>query len=321
MIVGHGIGVVPTLFALIAQPSFALISIGITWLIALGLIFGTPALRTHQNRWPPSVQGLFIDGYIFKFLLFGLLHAMLMVTVLYADETRYGMMQGIGYALFFAGAVINFVLCFRAVTSTNANPYLVPVLFAAPVFFGTAPTVSMLWLGGGTFGSLAACGRQRSDGRALRRSGDCLLVGTQSQERLNACISDKNPFDHHAHNRVRYQGLHVQISLHPIWLTGRGQYHHSTIGGEMKPLVAILALLITACTSTGVVAVGDDTYMIGKRSAQAGFGPPVKTQGAVYEEANAFCEQQQKELETVKLDVTNSGFGKPGAVSLQFRCK
>ena len=42
----------------------------------------------------------------------------------------------------------------------------------------------------------------------------------------------------------------------------------------MKPLVAILALLITACTSTGVVAVGDDTYMIGKRSAQAGFGPP-----------------------------------------------
>ena len=127
-----------SLIALIVQPPFALISIGITWLIALGLIFGIPALRTHQNRWPPSVQELFIDGYIFKFLLFGLLHAMLMVTVLYADETRYGAMQGIGYALFFAGAAINFVLCFRAVTSKNANPYLVPVLFAAPVFFGTS---------------------------------------------------------------------------------------------------------------------------------------------------------------------------------------
>jgi hypothetical protein len=109
---------------------------------------------------------------------------MLMVTVLYADDTRYGVMQVIRYALFFAGAVINFVLCFRAVTSKNANPYLVPVLFAAPVFFGTAPTVSLLWLGGGAVGSLAACGRQRSDCCALRRTGDCLLVGTQSQERL-----------------------------------------------------------------------------------------------------------------------------------------
>jgi hypothetical protein len=149
-------------------PSFTLISIAITWLIALGLIFGIPALRTHQNRWPPSVQEFFIDGYIFKFLLFGLIHSMLMVVVLYADETRYGVMQGIGYALFFTGAAINFVLRFRAVTLKNANPYLVPVLFAAPVFFGTAPTVSLLWFGGGAVGSLAA----------RRRTGDCLLVGT-----------------------------------------------------------------------------------------------------------------------------------------------
>ena len=127
VLVGHGIGVAPTLFALTVQPPpFTLISIAITWLIALGLIFGIPALRTHQNRWPPSVQEFFIDGYIFKFLLFGLIHAM----------------QVIWYALFLAGAAVNFVLCIRAVTSKNANPYLVPVLFAAPVFFGTAPTVA-----------------------------------------------------------------------------------------------------------------------------------------------------------------------------------
>ena len=161
VLVGHGIGVVPTLFALTVQPPFALISIAITWLITLGLIFGIPALRTHQNRWPPSVQEFFIDGYIFKFLLFGLIHGMLIVTVLYADDTHYYTMQVIGYALFFAGAVINFVLCFRAVTSKNANPYLVPVLFAAPVFFGTAPTVSLLWIGGGLVGSLAARRRHR----------------------------------------------------------------------------------------------------------------------------------------------------------------
>jgi len=162
VLVGHGIGVAPTLFALTVQPPpFTLISIALAWVIALGLILGVPALRTHQNRWPPSVQEFFIDGYLFKFLLFGLIHAMLIVAVLYADDTYYYTMQGIGYALFFAGAAINFVLCFRAVTSRNANPYLVPVLFAAPVFFGTAPTVGLLWLGGGAVGSLAARRRHR----------------------------------------------------------------------------------------------------------------------------------------------------------------
>ena len=50
VVVGHGIGVVPTLFALIVQPPFALISIGITWLIALVPVFGVPALREHKNE-------------------------------------------------------------------------------------------------------------------------------------------------------------------------------------------------------------------------------------------------------------------------------
>jgi hypothetical protein len=161
VLVGHGIGVAPSLFALAVQPPFTLISIGITWLIALGLIFGIPALRKQQNRWPPSAQALFIDGYFFKFPLFGLVHAMLIATVLYADDTYYYAMQVIGYALFFAGAAINFVLCFHAVRLKNANPYLVPILFAAPVFFGTAPTVSLLWCGGGVVGCLAACRRHR----------------------------------------------------------------------------------------------------------------------------------------------------------------
>ena len=161
VLVGHGVGLAPTLFALVAQPPFTLISIGITWLIALAVIFGIPALRNQQNRWPPSAQEFFLDGYVFKFLLFGLVHGMLIVVLLYADDTYYYAMQVIAYALFFAGAAINFVLCFRAVTIKSANPYLVPVLFAAPIFFGTAPTVSLLWFGGGVVGSLAARHRHR----------------------------------------------------------------------------------------------------------------------------------------------------------------
>jgi hypothetical protein len=65
----------------------------------------------------------------------------------------------------------------------------------------------------------------------------------------------------------------------------------------------------------------NDTYMIAKRSAQAGFGPPVGAKAAVYKEANNFCEKQGKTVETISLEVTDSGFARPGSVTLQFRCK
>ncbi|MCF6208980.1 MAG: hypothetical protein L3J61_06340, partial [Ghiorsea sp.] len=64
-----------------------------------------------------------------------------------------------------------------------------------------------------------------------------------------------------------------------------------------------------------------DTYMIGKRSAQVGFGPPNAIKADVYIEANEFCNKQSKSVETIKLDVTDSGFAKPGNISLTFRCK
>ncbi len=63
------------------------------------------------------------------------------------------------------------------------------------------------------------------------------------------------------------------------------------------------------------------TYMIAKRSAQVGFGPPDGVKADVYNEANEFCAKTQKEVETINLQVTNSGLGRPGNVSLQFRCK
>ena|SRR2546429_2671380 len=85
-------------------------------------------------------------------------------------------------------------------------------------------------------------------------------------------------------------------------------------------LSALALLALTACASTGVVPIGDDTYMIGKRSAQAGFGPPIHAQANVYKEAAAFCAKQSKSVETVKLDAQDTGFGRPGSVQLQFRC-
>ena len=90
----------------------------------------------------------------------------------------------------------------------------------------------------------------------------------------------------------------------------------------MKKIIIIFSFVfLGACSSTGVIPMDSGTYMIGKRSAQMGFGPPEGTKADVYIEANDFCKKQGKGVETIKLDVTNSGFARPGNVSLTFRCK
>lgn len=89
----------------------------------------------------------------------------------------------------------------------------------------------------------------------------------------------------------------------------------------MRYICIGIALLLTACSSTGVVPMNSGTYMIAKRSAQVGFGPPDGVKADVYREANVFCSKEKKEVKTINLEVTNSGFGRPGNVSLEFQCK
>jgi len=81
------------------------------------------------------------------------------------------------------------------------------------------------------------------------------------------------------------------------------------------------SIFFVSCSSTGVVPMDGGTFMIAKRSAQVGFGPPDGVKADVYREANSFCANKSKEVETVNLEVTNSALAKPGNVSLTFRCK
>jgi putative hemolysin len=85
------------------------------------------------------------------------------------------------------------------------------------------------------------------------------------------------------------------------------------------PLLAML-LLLAACASSGVLTVDRDTYMISKRSAQVGFGPPVAATAYVYRQANAYCSKKGGNVETLNLDQVDSGFGRPSSASLKFRC-
>jgi hypothetical protein len=89
ILIGNGLGVAPTLFALYVQPSiFTLGSMLVIWIIALGAIFGVPALRTAQNEWPPSAADIFLRAYIFKFAFFGVVAATMMQAFILADQRR-----------------------------------------------------------------------------------------------------------------------------------------------------------------------------------------------------------------------------------------
>jgi hypothetical protein len=90
----------------------------------------------------------------------------------------------------------------------------------------------------------------------------------------------------------------------------------------MKTLIGIVitSMLLAACASSGVVPMDKGSYLITKRSAQVGVGPPVGVKADVYVEANEFCQKQGKEVETVNLNMYDTYPARPGGVELQFKC-
>ncbi len=92
-------------------------------------------------------------------------------------------------------------------------------------------------------------------------------------------------------------------------------------GSTANAMLLSLLVAMAGCASTGVVPTDANTYMIAKQSPQVGFGPPIGVRAEVYEEANEFCRQQNKAVETVKLELTNSDLATSAAAILEFRCK
>jgi len=163
LVIGHGFAVVPSLFALAVQPSiFTLGPMLVVWAIALGIIFGVPALRNHRTAWPPPIEEIFLTAYPAKFVFFGLIAAVLMLALLYADHPRGVWVMVLQYGLFFAGALVNLVLCQWATRVRGARPFLTPLAFAAPSLFAASPVVPLIWYTGGAIGGLMGSGRRRT---------------------------------------------------------------------------------------------------------------------------------------------------------------
>jgi hypothetical protein len=85
-------------------------------------------------------------------------------------------------------------------------------------------------------------------------------------------------------------------------------------------MILLFVTLAAACSSTGIVPMDNDTYMVARRQPTVGFGTADGAKAEVYRQANDFCARRNLKVETVKLDTQDSGFGRPANASLQFRC-
>ena len=66
-------------------------------------------------------------------------------------------------------------------------------------------------------------------------------------------------------------------------------------GAYMRYILILIVFMLSACGSTGVVRTDAETFMIARRSAQVGFGPPVQARADVYREASEFCSMEVKQ--------------------------
>ncbi len=85
-------------------------------------------------------------------------------------------------------------------------------------------------------------------------------------------------------------------------------------------ITLFLSYLITGCQSTGVIPMGDDSYMIAKKDGAPGVGISYTVKAEVYQEANAFCSQKGLGLETIEVHTLSALPGRLGSTELRFRC-
>jgi len=85
------------------------------------------------------------------------------------------------------------------------------------------------------------------------------------------------------------------------------------------PLITLTLLALTGCvTSTGIVKITDDTYLLSKQDRIAWSGSEVKIE--LYQEANAYCASSGKKLVPVANTSVDASYMAIAGAELQFKC-
>lgn len=87
---------------------------------------------------------------------------------------------------------------------------------------------------------------------------------------------------------------------------------------KLPLIVAVLSLF--GCSSTGVIPMDKDSYMIGKKDGAPGLGVSLSNKADVYKEANEFCTMKGLEVQTLHVITTPARPAQLGSTELQFKC-
>lgn len=84
--------------------------------------------------------------------------------------------------------------------------------------------------------------------------------------------------------------------------------------------VVAASFVLIGCASTGVIAVDQDSYMIGKKDGAPGLGVSLSNKAEVYREANDFCRAKGLEVKTLQVTTTPARLAQLGSTEIHFRC-
>jgi hypothetical protein len=88
----------------------------------------------------------------------------------------------------------------------------------------------------------------------------------------------------------------------------------------MKRMTIALAVSLAGCTSSGVIPIGQDTFMISKQSS-TGFHSAGSVKAEIYREGYAYCVSQGKEFQPISDRGVDGVVGVSYAnAEIQFRC-
>ena len=87
-----------------------------------------------------------------------------------------------------------------------------------------------------------------------------------------------------------------------------------------RSAVFIVVSLVSACQSTGVIPMDQDSFMIGRKDGSPGLGVSLSNKAKVYREANDFCRGKELEVKTLEVNTTPARPGQLGSTELHFKC-
>jgi hypothetical protein len=119
------------------------------------------------------------------------------------------------------------------------------------------------------------------------------------------------------------QTCHIKNKLDGVKLRHRmfSRYANlKTKSPHMKIITMITALVaLGGCAATGVVPIGQDTYMVSRQGA-GGWSSVGKLKAEAFAEASQYCVSQNKSVQVVNTREQPSGIGRLPEAEVQFMC-